>query len=208
MITKIAGKLVAVDEETVTLQVGAFEYEVLAPGFLRTHLLGRQGEEVTLHTLEYLEGNPMQGRMVPRLVGFRTEVEREFFELFCSVDGVGHRKALRALTCRVAELARAIHQEDTATIATLRGIGDATADRIVAKLRRKVAKYALLVEPDAPEAAAMEPNLQEEAVQVLTTLGHREAEAKRLLASIAGSRKKLQTVEDVLNEIYRQNPSE
>ena len=202
VITKITGKLVAVDSGAISLAIGPFEYEVLAPEFLCTHLRPKVGEEVTLHTLEYLEGNPMQGRMVPRLVGFRTDVEREFFELFCSVDGVGHKKALRALTCSVAELARAIHQEDAAAISSLPGIGEATSDRVLAKLRRKVAKFALLVEPEAPEAQ-LEPDLQHQAINALLTLGHKEADARRLLAAIAGSRKKLQTVEDVLNEIYK-----
>ena len=83
MITKITGQLVALDEDTLSLHVGAFEYEVLIPEFSRRQLQSCLGQEVRLHTIEYLEGNPMQGRLTPRLVGFLTEVEREFFELFC-----------------------------------------------------------------------------------------------------------------------------
>src|ERR1700754_338282 len=89
MITKITGKPLVVSGETLTLAVGAFEYEVLIPEFARRHLQDKIGSEISLHTIEYLEGNPMQGRMTPRLIGFLSNIEREFFELVCSVDGVG-----------------------------------------------------------------------------------------------------------------------
>src|SRR5438874_4152181 len=97
MITKITGMVNRVLDEEVRLQVGPVEYQVLVPEFVRRQVQGRLGQEVTLHTCEYLEGNPMQGRVVPRLMGFIHETELEFFELFCTVDKVGTRKALKAL---------------------------------------------------------------------------------------------------------------
>jgi hypothetical protein len=90
--TKITGKIVVVGDDHVTLEVGAFEYEVLIPDFVRRRLQGQLGNEVALHTIEYLEGNPAQGRLTPRLVGFQSIVERQFFEMFCSVDGVGSQE--------------------------------------------------------------------------------------------------------------------
>src|SRR5438046_7315926 len=92
----------------------------------------------------------MGGRMTPRLVGFLSAIDREFFEIFCSVDGVGVRKALRAMTRPVRELARTIQDQDVKILATYPGIGEATAERIVAKLRRKVGKFALIVSPGEP----------------------------------------------------------
>ena len=50
---------------------------------------------MTLHTSHYLDGNPMQGRVVPRLIGFTSEAELEFFELFCTVDKVGAARRSR-----------------------------------------------------------------------------------------------------------------
>ena len=96
----------------------------------------------------------MQGRLTPRLIGFLTEVEREFFELFCSVDGVGVKKALRAMVRPVREVATAIEEQDTKALSALPGIGPATAERIVAKLRRKVPKFALMAARDEPTTAA------------------------------------------------------
>src|ERR1043165_757488 len=89
----------------------------------------------------------MGGRRLPPLVGFLSAIDREFFDAFCSVDGVGVRKALRAMVRPVRELARLIEEQDLKMLATFPGIGEATAERIVAKLRRKVGKFALIVAP-------------------------------------------------------------
>src|SRR6516164_3504184 len=154
MITKMTGLLSRVLEEEVRLQVGAFEYQVLVPEFVRRQVQMRLGQELTLHTSEYLDGNPMQGRVVPRLIGFLSEAELEFFELFCTVDKVGTRKAIKALVRPIKEIADAIQRQDAKWLATLPGVGAATAEQIVASLRRKVTKFALMapaVNGDAPE---------------------------------------------------------
>ena len=145
MITKVTGIPVVLATDTLTLAVGAFEYEILIPEFARRNLQDKLGREVSLHTVEYLEGNAMQGRLIPRLVGFLSPIEREFFDMFCEVDGVGVKKALCAMVRPVQEVATMIEEQDAKGLATLPGIGPATADRIIAKLRRRVPKFALLV---------------------------------------------------------------
>src|SRR6187551_3578400 len=112
MITKVTGTPIAVAADTLTLAVGAFEYEIFIPEFARRNLQDRLDREVTLHTVEYLEGNPMQGRLIPRLVGFLNPIEREFFDMFCEVDGVGVKKALRAMVRPVQEVAAMIEEQD------------------------------------------------------------------------------------------------
>ncbi len=94
MITKITGLLVRLSSTEATLAVGAFEYEVFIPEFVRRQLQSKIGEEISLRTIEYIEGNPQKGRLTPRLIGFANDVEREFFDAICSVDGVGVKKAL------------------------------------------------------------------------------------------------------------------
>ena len=143
MITKITGKLLAVEGDTATLQIDSFEYEVLIPDFNRRQLQTQIGQSVSLHTLHYLEGNAAHGgRLTPRLVGFLREVEREFFEMICSVDGVGVRKALRAMVRPVQDVAVLIEEQDAKALSALPGVGPATAERIIAKLRRKMPKFA------------------------------------------------------------------
>ena len=111
MITNISGTLSQLAEDRATLQVGPMAYEVLIPDFVRRQLQASMGQEISLHTIFYLDGNPTQGRLSPRLVGFLSQVEREFFELFCSVDGVGAKKALRAMVRPVKDVATLIENQ-------------------------------------------------------------------------------------------------
>jgi Holliday junction DNA helicase RuvA len=205
LITKITGQLLELDEDTLALGVGAFQYEVLIPEFSRRQLQDKLHEEVRLYTIDYLEGNPMQGRMTPRLIGFLTEVEREFFELFCSVDGVGVKKALRAMVRPVREVARAIEDQDADTLSSLPGIGPAMADRIIAKLRRKVPKFALMAARDEPTAADVHVSVVDETFEVLRKLGHSESDARRLVDGVLGQKKKFKDVQEMLAAIYEKS---
>jgi holliday junction DNA helicase RuvA len=205
MITKITGKLLAVHEDTLALGVGAFEYEVLIPDYNRRQLQANLGQEISLYTIEYFEGNPMQGRMTPRLIGFLHEVEREFFDLFCSVDGVGVKKALRAMVRPVREVAMAIEEQDHKGLSSLPGIGAAMAERIVAKLRRKVPKFALMVAREDGFAADVQPDVITEAYEALRMLGHSESDARRLIDNVLKSKKKFKDVGDLIAAIYDQN---
>lgn len=203
MITKITGQLVALADDELTLKVGAFEYEVLIPEYTRRQLQPLMQQEITLHTIEYLEGNPMQGRMTPRMIGFLTEVEREFFEMFCSVDGVGVRKALRAMVRPVKEVAMAIEEQDTKILGSLPGVGPATAERIVAKLRRKMAKFALMVTRETPREAEVESDVILQTFEALRTLGHSDSDARRLIDAALASKKKYPDVQTLLQAIYQ-----
>jgi len=205
MITKITGVPVSVSGDVLTLAVGAFEYEVLIPEFARRQLQEQLGREVNLHTIEYLEGNAMQGRLVPRLVGFLNPIEREFFEMFCEVDGVGVKKALRAMVRPVQEVATMIEEQDAKGLATLPGIGPATAERAIAKLRRKVPKFALLVGRDLPPEREIERDLLAEAFEVLRALGHSESDAHRLLDDALDKKQKYKDVDSLLHAIYEKS---
>src|SRR5262245_17356312 len=203
----MTGLLNRVLDEEVRLQVGPLEYQVLVPEFVRRDVQHRVGQELTLHTSEYLDGNPMQGRVVPRLIGFLGEAELEFFELFCTVDKVGTRKAIKALMRPVREIADAIQRQDAKWLTTLPGVGAATAEQIVATLRRKVTKFALMAAPAvegaaAPAATVVDGNLLEDTYQALLSVGHSPFEARdRLDKALAGG-KKFKTVEEILLEIY------
>jgi holliday junction DNA helicase RuvA len=203
LITKISGKLLAVSDAAATLEVDAFEYEVMIPDITRRRLQAMLGEKVSLHTLHYLEGNPAQGRVVPRLVGFLNEVEREFFELFCSVDGVGVRKALRAMVRPVKDVAILIEEQDAKGLSTLPGVGPAIAERIIAKLRRKMPKFALLVGRDESGATQVERSVMDETFQILCSLGHSEADARRLLDGVLATKQKFKDVEALLQAVYQ-----
>ncbi len=205
MITKISGQLTALANDTLTLKVGPFEYEVLIPEFTRRQLQRELNREISLHTIEFIEGNPMQGRMTPRLIGFLTEPEREFFELFCSVDGVGVKKALRAMIRPVKEVATAIEEQDTKTLEGLPGVGAATAERIIAKLRRKVPKFALIAIQKQAYEAEVESDVISQTFEALRTLGHSESDARRLVDAALSVKKKYPDVDSLIRAIYQQS---
>jgi Holliday junction DNA helicase RuvA len=211
MITKITGIVNRVVDEQVRLQVGALEYAVLVPEFVRRAVQGQVGHEITLHTCHYFDGNPMQGRVVPRLIGFITEAELDFFDLFCTVDKVGTKKALKAMVRPVKEIADAIQRTDAKWLTTLPGVGAATAEQIIATLRRKVTRYALMNEPvpaaENGEAAAsvVDGNVMEDAYQALCSVGLSPMDARHKLDQVLATGKSFKSVEDVLNEIYRNN---
>ena len=203
MIKRVSGVLERVEPAGVELSMGHAVHEVLVPELVRRGLQAKLGQTVTLHTLEFLEGNPTRGNMVPRLVGFLTEVEREFFELICEVDGVGVRKALRAIVRPVGEIATAIEEQDATMLSTLPGIGAATAERMIAKLRRRMPKFALLVAREAPDQAGPADVLAE-TFEVLRSLGHSDTEARRLVDGLREGKKKYKDVQEALEAIYRQ----
>jgi Holliday junction DNA helicase RuvA len=206
-----------VGEEEMTLAVEPFELGILIPEYVRRQLQGKLGELVTLHTIFYIEGNQMSSRMTPRLVGFLSPIDREFFEIFCSVDGVGVKKALRAMVRPVRDLARTIQDQDLRMLATFPGIGEAMAERIVAKLRRKVGKFALIVGPGADEGHKVEangapeniePDVIRDAYAALLSVGHTESQARQLLDGVLSGKKKYRSVADLIDAIYRTRDSD
>src|SRR5712691_10620591 len=180
MITKMTGQLSRVLDEEVRLQVGPLEYQVLVPDFVRRQIQSHVSQNITLHTSQYMDGNPMQGRVVPRLIGFTSDAELEFFELFCTVDKVGVRKAIKALIRPIREIADAIQRQDSKWLTTLPGIGPATAEQVVATLRRKVTKFAFTdtaaADGKTPAAPSVDGSLIEDAYQALLSVGHGPSE--------------------------------
>ena len=131
MIRKITGVLSDLPDDCAVLSVPPLEYEVLVPEFTRRQIQVKLGEEISLHTLQYIDGNVQKGgRMTPRLIGFYSRAEKQFFEVFCSVSGMGVKTALRAMVRPVPDVARTIEQQDVKTLTTLPGIGPKMAEKI------------------------------------------------------------------------------
>ena len=205
MITRINGLLVRLDEATATIAAGPFEYEVLVPEFVRRQLQASVGKEISLKTIEFLEGNLQQGRLTPKKVGFMNDAEREFFNVICQVDGVGVKKALRAMIRPVREVATAIEEQDIKQLSTLPGVGPALAERIIAKLRRKMAKFALMVDRDFPDADTGKRSIAEDTYQALIALGHTATDAREKVERALESNPKAKSVDALLMEIYKRD---
>jgi Holliday junction DNA helicase RuvA len=203
MITRITGRLVTLLNDAAVIAAGPFEYEVYIPEFVRRQLQGRIGEDVSLRTIEYLEGTPGRGNLTPRMIGFMSDAEREFFDAICSVDGVGTKKALRAMVRPVREVAVAIEEQDVKQLSTLPGIGAGLAERIIAKLRRKMAKFALMIQRDLPPEREGERGVISDAYEALLSLGHSAPDARAKIEQVTAEGRKFKSVEDLLEELYR-----
>ena len=187
MICRITGRLTSVDAHSVVLEPpGGLAYLILTPAYSAERLASRVGSAVTLHTLQSLEPQGQGSSFIPRTLGFESESDRRFFEVFTTVKGVGTRKAMRAMSVPPAEIAMAINSRDAKALQALPEIGKRLAETIIAELSGKVSAF-LGELPGASgigPGAALTPGQSsavEEAVAALVALGQAEPEARRLV---------------------------
>ena len=205
MISHLRGKLRKKneDESSVEVDVGGVCYEVFLPMFVwRAFEDAETGDEVELETFYYAS----ERQPIPKLVGFKRPVEREFFKKFIAVHELGVPTALKALIFSVSTIARWIEDGDTASLRRLPGIGARTADTIVAQLRGKVVQFALLRDEGFEEMPAAEPTatldeVKQDAVAGLVGLGFQHREAARLVDEIVKGRA-LESVEEVIRAVF------
>ncbi len=201
MIGYLEGKLLRIEGNRVLLLVNQIGYEVLLPGIVGKSLESKGvGEEIALHIYYHqTERHPK-----PTLIGFNLEVEREFFRHFISVEDVGPIKAVQALTEPVRDIARAIESRDIAYLKQLKGIGNRTAQKILATLEGKLAKFALIRESGETAGAVPLTDFTQRVQEVLVKqLGHRMREANELIAAAMKRNTNITTAEELFEEVYR-----
>jgi len=206
VIAKLAGQLVEKGENSLVINVHGVYYDVMVP----VSVMQRVGEAVDadgnmqLIIYHYIQISPSSG--TPMLIGFLNEVERDFFQRFITVSGIGPRAAVKALNKPISQIAQAIDKGDQAFLKTLPGIGNQKAKEIIAKLQGKVGKYGLIQDRVAMpiSVAARVADWQEEALTVLLQLQYKKQEAVEMIRKALERSKDIQTTEELLNEIYKQ----
>jgi len=204
MIARITGKVLEKDDLRLIIDVGGVSYEVFLPQTVMQRLQESLNPEVpvTLLTYHYFQVEP--SRSTPVLIGFLSQIEKEFFETFITVSGIGPKAALKALNKPISEIAQAIDEADIAYLKSLPGIGQQRARDIIAKLQNKVGKFGLIKDrkSSAPEHRAAD--IEEEAQAVLMQLEYKKAEAVAMIRKALERSPQISTTEDLLNEVYRQ----
>ena len=181
VIAAIEGELISVGGQSALIRSGAMTYEVLIPAADAPALAGVIGSNVNFVTLHYLESQGQGSSFWPRLIGFQSVSDRDFFELLTSVKGIGNRKALRALQRSFADIAAMIEQKDFAALQSLPEIGRKTAETIVVELKDKVARFTLgATNPARSTGTAKLTGAVADAVVVLMQLGESRVVAERL----------------------------
>ena len=204
MISALTGILHQVEEDRVHLRVGAMLFEALVPASDVPLLQAGIGEELTFHTILYLEGDASGGNMEPRLIGFLRPADKQFFEKFITVKGIGPKKALRALVYPAGEIAQAIEAKDSKFLVGLPQIGKRMAEQIVAELAGKVAEFATPYEGGRPSiSGAARSNIEEDAISALMALGERRADAESLLDKARQHNSSLKSTNDLVREMLR-----
>lgn len=200
MIGYIEGRLLKREGERILLLAGQVGYEILVPAFVRDTVQSKQvGDELAL----YIYYHQTERQPKPVLIGFNLEAEKEFFQLFISVEAIGPMKAVKALDIPISDVAHAIESNDLVTLKRLKGIGPRTAQKIIATLHGKVSKFALIRR--SAEQAAVEPEdfIQPVLDVLVNQLGHRPADAKRMIHEAFKRNDAISTPEALFDEVYR-----
>lgn len=212
MIAALTGRVRRRLEDRIVLECGGVGYEVFLPPIAWRQLEslpagpGDKGAELEL--VIYYHATRDQPR--PILIGFTSDLDREFFEKLVTVKDIGPMVAARALAAPVAEVAAAVARGDEKFLRSLPGIGPQKAKNIVAQLQGKVAKFALAragapLEPvEARRAPADADGVRDLVWEVLVKqLGHRPSEASQLITDAFRRRPGIATAEELFDEIYR-----
>ena len=207
MISKLSGILRERKDHLLLIEANGIGYEVITAKAVLANL-SAQGklqldQPIQLITYHYHQVEP--SRSFPVLIGFSNEVERDFFEQFITVSGVGPRAAVRALAIPISTIAKAIDRGDIVVLKSLPGIGIQRAREIIAKLQGKVGKFALIQDEVVEQKLGhVHTDIASEAVEVLLQLQYSRQEARAMVERALERNTNLQSAEELLNEVYKQ----
>ena len=220
MISRLTGVLESYSENTFIINVGGISYEVFIPTAIIKSFDGmlQKNAKVSLITYHYHQTDP--SKSIPILIGFSNHIEKDFFEKFITVSGVGPKAAVKALSMPIPDIAQAIDSGDLDFLKSLPGIGGQRAKEIIAKLQGKMGKFSLMQSSDGEgpagatqgasagkagaASAFAQTNVRDEALDVLLQLQYKKDEAKEMIRKAFSRKQTISSAEDLLNEVYRQ----
>lgn len=201
MIAYLEGTVIKKEQDRIILLVNHVGYEILLPTNVMEALgTGSPDEFISLYIYYYqTERQPK-----PVLIGFNLEAEKEFFQYFISVEAIGPMKAVKAMTLPAREIARAIENKDVKTLQKLDGIGNRTAQKIIATLHGKMGKFVLIHPGEETEKETPVQDFEEMVLGVLVDqLGHKAADARRMITDALERNPSIETPEELFDEVYR-----
>ncbi len=181
MIARISGKVIEKGTNNLIIDVGSISYVVFLPATVMQRLDENMADDGTIRLITYHYFQVEPSKSTPVLVGFLNEVEKEFFEIFITVSGIGPRAALKALNKPISLIAQAIDEGDLSFLKSLPGIGQQRAREIVAKLQNKVGKFGLIQDDKIKERDVKIRDIEQEALAVLMQLEYKRAEATSMI---------------------------
>ena len=215
MIGRISGVVDYISEDHIIIDVGGVGYIVYVTQITISNS-PKLGEKISLFTELIVKEDLLQ------LVGFISPVEREWYKLLTSVQGVGSKAALALLgQIPIQVLSRAILLEDSTTITSAQGIGPKIAKRLVVELKGKVPKMIKINSKsetldnlsNQPASQNYEINEQKidqnfsendvsqkeiDAISGLINLGYTQLNASQVVAKVINDSREELVVEDII----------
>ncbi len=202
MIARLEGKLVKLGSDSALVQVGAVGYEVMLPSYCVNALSDKIGSDIALCTMEYYEGTPGGGNLIPRMVGFLNAGERDFFTKFISVKGMGIIKGLRSLSIPISTIAAAIENGDDKILISLPGVGKRMVQQIIAELKGKLQTFAAGAEQAGTAEVSLKP-FEAEALEILIAWGEKRTDAMELIELASHKHPEIEAAEELVPLVYR-----
>lgn len=178
MIALLTGLIAHKSPDHIILDVNGVGYRVLIP-FSTYYELPEEGGSASLHIHTSVREDAIQ------LYGFRTRLEKSFFQLLISVTGIGPKLGRDILSnIQPGPLAQALSQGDIHKLSTIPGIGKKTAERLILELKDKVAKLDMSSLPAVDRREIPADDVMEDVVSALLNLGYKEPHVRKALAGL------------------------
>ncbi|TAM35885.1 hypothetical protein EPN54_06010 [bacterium] len=206
MISRISGRVLEKGNNFLVLDSGSLSYDVFIPACVMQRIDESIGPDNKINLITYHYHQIEPARSIPILIGFLNQVEKDFFEVFITVSGIGPRAALKALNKPISLIAKAIDEGDLSFLKGLPGIGEQRAKEIVAKLQNKVGKFGLIQDRQL-QGKSMPKDISEEALEVLLQLEYKRTEALNMLKKVLEENAGVTSTEELLNLVYKQRRS-
>lgn len=189
MIGYLTGKIISKKPTQILLDVNGVGY-LINISITTFEKLPADTETVSLYTYLAVREDALD------LYGFFTIAEKDMFKLLISISGIGPKLGQSILSgIEIDELKEAIKTGNVARIISIPGIGRKTAERLIVELRDKVESLAEGIEV----SLAGVPNVRNDAVAALTSLGYNQKSAEKIVRSILSSTPDMQ-IEDLIRD--------
>jgi Holliday junction DNA helicase RuvA len=180
MIAMLTGQIAYKSPDHIVLDVNGVGYRVLIP-FSTYYELPEEGT-VSLQIHTSVREDAIQ------LYGFRTRLEKSFFQLLISVSGIGPKLGRDILSnIQPAALANALSQGDIHKLSAIPGIGKKTAERLILELKEKVGKLDMTSVPAAERRELPAGDVMDDVASALLNLGYKEPQVRKALGGLDAS---------------------
>lgn len=200
MIGYIEGRILQKNEDRILILANNIGYEVLLPTIVMESL-NEPARDDRIKLYIYFHQTEKQPK--PVLIGFNTDIEKDFFQQLITVEDIGPMKAAKALTVPVHEIAKAVETNDIEKLQMLKGIGKRTAQKMIASLAGKLERFILATSKTSQTKIKHDELIQPVLDVLVGQLGLKPGEARKMIIDTLNINPSIITPEALLEEVFR-----